>query len=254
MYEKDGKGHTDGMQKTVSRTQVIEHASRRIDLHNNVGAKLRNPLAGVPREVLMADVEAFVAEKGLENHLPAFKKGALLAQHPVSHCRPELCGLSEIGADHCDVTPPEPARPALRTCPSSHKRKRPSLPASVTTAGATRSLCTSPSPCALLAQPCRDGIRQAVTEPTCHSLRSEWHTTRMRLTACMLILSTMNRFGIDGTGRDSWLVGIINVSKTDFMLGDMVSDANFVYCFVYATCRPPHTLHRQDSAAGFQTH
>jgi hypothetical protein len=98
MYEKDGKGHTDGMQKTVSRTQVIEHASRRIDLHNNVGAKLRNPLAGVPREVLMADVEAFVAEKGLENHLPAFKKGALLAQHPVSHCRPELCGLSEIAS------------------------------------------------------------------------------------------------------------------------------------------------------------
>jgi hypothetical protein len=76
----------------------------------------------------------------------------------------------------------------------------------------------------------------------------------MRLTACMLILSTMNRFGIDGTGRDSWLVGIINVSKTDFMLGDIVSDANFVYCIVYATCRPPHTLHRQDSAAGFQTH
>ena len=84
MYEKDSKGHADGMQKTVSRTQVIEHASKRIDLHSNVGAKLRNPLAGVPREVLMADVEAFVAEKGLENHLPAFKKGALLAQHPVS--------------------------------------------------------------------------------------------------------------------------------------------------------------------------
>lgn len=47
-----------------------------------MSAKLRNPLAGIPRDVLLQNVEDFANEKGLTEHLPALQKGAILAQHP----------------------------------------------------------------------------------------------------------------------------------------------------------------------------
>lgn len=37
---------------------------------------------GIPKDTLMAQVEAFVREQGLEEAEPTFKKGALLAQKP----------------------------------------------------------------------------------------------------------------------------------------------------------------------------
>lgn len=41
---------------------------------------LRNPLAGMTREELLADVDAFVESKGLTEHREDFRKGALVAQ------------------------------------------------------------------------------------------------------------------------------------------------------------------------------
>lgn len=41
-----------------------------------------NPLEGIPRETLMRDVEAFVQEKGLQDQVAHFRKGALVAQNP----------------------------------------------------------------------------------------------------------------------------------------------------------------------------
>ncbi|KAF8645383.1 hypothetical protein AX16_007885 [Volvariella volvacea WC 439] len=55
---------------------------RRIDLANNVQAKIQNPLYGIPRETLFAQVEDFAREKGMEDITPLLKKGALLAQNP----------------------------------------------------------------------------------------------------------------------------------------------------------------------------
>ncbi|OLN96956.1 Galactose-proton symporter [Colletotrichum chlorophyti] len=43
-------------------------------------ALLRNPLAGLTYDELMADVDAFTEEKGLTEHRDAFRKGALVAQ------------------------------------------------------------------------------------------------------------------------------------------------------------------------------
>ncbi|KAI0517432.1 sugar transporter-domain-containing protein [Xylaria bambusicola] len=57
---------------------VTEH----VDLKSNLQAKIINPLAGIPYEQLMRDVEAFVQEKGLEEHVEIFRKGALVAQNP----------------------------------------------------------------------------------------------------------------------------------------------------------------------------
>lgn len=44
--------------------------------------KQKNPLAGLSKEELLADVEAFAQEKNLEYVLDDLKKGALVAQDP----------------------------------------------------------------------------------------------------------------------------------------------------------------------------
>ncbi len=40
-------------------------------------------MKGIPHEQLMRDVEAFVEEKGLQEHVAYFRKGALVAQSPT---------------------------------------------------------------------------------------------------------------------------------------------------------------------------
>ncbi|OBS29482.1 hypothetical protein FPOA_03419 [Fusarium poae] len=58
------------------------------DNPNNIGGQrrvskatlLRNPLAGMTRAELLADVDAFVDSKGLQDHREDFRKGALVAQ------------------------------------------------------------------------------------------------------------------------------------------------------------------------------
>ncbi|KAI1827526.1 sugar transporter-domain-containing protein [Xylaria intraflava] len=57
---------------------VTEH----VDLNANLQAKIVNPLKGIPRDQLMRDVDAFVQEKGLVEHVAYFRKGALVAQNP----------------------------------------------------------------------------------------------------------------------------------------------------------------------------
>ncbi|KAK2594369.1 hypothetical protein QQS21_007929 [Conoideocrella luteorostrata] len=46
----------------------------------STAALLRNPLSGLTREQLIADVDAFVDEKGLADHREHFRKGAVVAQ------------------------------------------------------------------------------------------------------------------------------------------------------------------------------
>ncbi|KAJ7213653.1 hypothetical protein B0H12DRAFT_1155841 [Mycena haematopus] len=55
---------------------------RHINLVNNVNARIQNPLHGIPKARLLAQVEEFVGEKGLDDKLKLFQKGALLAQNP----------------------------------------------------------------------------------------------------------------------------------------------------------------------------
>lgn len=44
--------------------------------------RIQNPLHGIPRAQLIADVEAFASRNGLDDHADAFRKGALVAQSP----------------------------------------------------------------------------------------------------------------------------------------------------------------------------
>lgn len=44
--------------------------------------RIQNPLHGIPKPKLMAQVEQFAREKGMEEQLPLLQKAALLAQNP----------------------------------------------------------------------------------------------------------------------------------------------------------------------------
>lgn len=60
-------------------TQHHEHAGVQ-HRQASVAAKLRNPLAGLSEEQVLADVESWCTEKGLQQDLDAFRKGALIAR------------------------------------------------------------------------------------------------------------------------------------------------------------------------------
>ncbi|KAF7981549.1 hypothetical protein HWV62_33149 [Athelia sp. TMB] len=60
--------------------------SESIDLAaENVEARIKNPLHGIPRTRLLRNVEAFAQEKQLEHILPQLRKGAILAQNPLEY-------------------------------------------------------------------------------------------------------------------------------------------------------------------------
>jgi hypothetical protein len=51
-------------------------------MNSNESYRVRNPLVGIPKEELLADVETFATENGLSEYLPMLRKGALVAQNP----------------------------------------------------------------------------------------------------------------------------------------------------------------------------
>ncbi|KAF8891726.1 hypothetical protein BD779DRAFT_1512736 [Infundibulicybe gibba] len=60
----------------------VEGREHTANLINNVSAKIQNPLHGIPRDKLLAQVEEFAREKGMEDITRILQKGALLAQNP----------------------------------------------------------------------------------------------------------------------------------------------------------------------------
>jgi len=48
-----------------------------INLHSNVEARIKNPLAGLSRSQLLHNVETFAQEKDLVNEIPILSKGAI---------------------------------------------------------------------------------------------------------------------------------------------------------------------------------
>jgi hypothetical protein len=48
-------------------------------------SRIKNPLVGIPRRTLLANVDEFCREKGLEEHQRCIRKGALIAQDPSGY-------------------------------------------------------------------------------------------------------------------------------------------------------------------------
>lgn len=74
-----GNGGTAEHILNTRRKSSAAHASIK---DNNFGAVFENPLAGLSREQLFADVEAFCKRHDLMDHIEDFRKGALAAQMP----------------------------------------------------------------------------------------------------------------------------------------------------------------------------
>ena len=82
-----------------SHTQTFEKGQpRRKSSWANVNfdklsAAFENPLAGLSKEQICSDVEAFCNENGLTESVDVFKKGALVAQNPAAAL--EVAGLTD---------------------------------------------------------------------------------------------------------------------------------------------------------------
>ncbi|PPQ72132.1 hypothetical protein CVT25_008506 [Psilocybe cyanescens] len=77
---KEGVSGKDASSDYDERMEDVATPAPAIDLSNNVQARIQNPLHGIPRNTLMKRVENFTREKGLEDKIDLFRKGALLAQ------------------------------------------------------------------------------------------------------------------------------------------------------------------------------
>ncbi|KAL1971067.1 hypothetical protein VTN77DRAFT_18 [Rasamsonia byssochlamydoides] len=87
--EKDNPRGKDESPTRAEQTENAKVEARNIyDIHERPADKLNvvfeNPLAGIPREQLLEDVERFCKQYNLEEHLDAFKKGALVSQNPAA--------------------------------------------------------------------------------------------------------------------------------------------------------------------------
>jgi hypothetical protein len=51
--------------------------------------RIKNPLLGIPKDQLFADIDEFANANGLEHMIPIIQKGALIAQNPF--------GIDHIG-------------------------------------------------------------------------------------------------------------------------------------------------------------
>ncbi|POR32309.1 Polyol transporter 5 [Tolypocladium paradoxum] len=56
-----------------------------VNINANVEAKIKNPLIGIPRRTLLAQVDDFCRIKGLDDHRLLIRKGALVAQDPTGY-------------------------------------------------------------------------------------------------------------------------------------------------------------------------
>jgi hypothetical protein len=58
--------------------ESLQHAeTTSLNLNSNVEARIKNPLAGIPRSQLLRNVEIFAQEKGLSEEIPTLSKGAI---------------------------------------------------------------------------------------------------------------------------------------------------------------------------------
>jgi hypothetical protein len=82
--EKVDQENNPGTTRTTNQQArlVLYHFSAHCPPPLASRSRIQNPLYGITKDALMAQVEAFVREQGLEEDESTFKKGALLAQKP----------------------------------------------------------------------------------------------------------------------------------------------------------------------------
>ncbi|OAQ67873.1 sugar porter (SP) family MFS transporter [Pochonia chlamydosporia 170] len=96
--------NTNNDSKAVRNEHLEERGTspkEETSLSHNLEARIRNPLQGIPRSQLMADVENFALRRGLQEHVAILKKGALVAQDP-GNIR-NIDGPEKLASDEIEV-------------------------------------------------------------------------------------------------------------------------------------------------------
>ncbi|KAK3655644.1 hypothetical protein LTR56_003293 [Elasticomyces elasticus] len=78
--DKDAVFNKDFANEAIRRHSAVGS----VDFNKNLDAKVSNPLADIPYQELLHDVEVFAREKGLEDKLGLLQRGALIAQDPAN--------------------------------------------------------------------------------------------------------------------------------------------------------------------------
>ncbi|KAM5352778.1 hypothetical protein ACJ41O_005500 [Fusarium nematophilum] len=73
-FQEDTPSHRNSSSNNTHDEKAVT------DRRASTAALLRNPLVGLSRDQILTDVDAFVTDKGLDEHREAFRKGALVAQ------------------------------------------------------------------------------------------------------------------------------------------------------------------------------
>ena len=86
LNEKDdspGSSATDGLEQVENNASVGGYGVGADTVpRDKLNAMFENPLAGIPRNQLFADVDKFCNENNLSAYNEVFRKGALVAQNP----------------------------------------------------------------------------------------------------------------------------------------------------------------------------
>jgi len=87
-------------QKEGGSVEKFEGTRRRSTDFNmeKLSATFENPLANIPRDQLLSDVEIFCKQHNLQEYMDEFKRGALVAQSPS-----EAHTLHELSSDDKDA-------------------------------------------------------------------------------------------------------------------------------------------------------
>ncbi|KAK5998080.1 putative metabolite transport CsbC-like protein [Cladobotryum mycophilum] len=72
-----------------------------VNLNANIEARIKNPLVGIPRRRLLADVDEFCYKHDLEDHRMTIRKGALVAQDPTGY--EDITGDEALSQDEIDA-------------------------------------------------------------------------------------------------------------------------------------------------------
>ncbi|ODH53555.1 hypothetical protein GX48_00388 [Paracoccidioides brasiliensis] len=95
------------MHKSGSSDQHPDDAERgeqeKINLHSNLTARIKNPLADIPKSTLMRDVKEFAQRFGLEDIIPTLQRGALVAKDPSNFENVEGITEDEVEAIRNEV-------------------------------------------------------------------------------------------------------------------------------------------------------
>ncbi|KAI9755046.1 MAG: hypothetical protein M4579_004450 [Chaenotheca gracillima] len=94
-------GYSEKEQANVNENKDsddFEAQAVNVNLNKNLSAKIKNPLAGIPRATLMSQVEDFAKRTDLMDALGLLQKGALVAQDP-----PAFEDLAELDEDEKDA-------------------------------------------------------------------------------------------------------------------------------------------------------